>query len=81
MPSESLFRTTLAGSVRAELARHQISIGEAAKVAGLSRSTMARRLQDGAFTIEALAALADHLGVLVSDLLPIEANTPEAASA
>jgi len=70
MPTPSLFRDALAGSVRAELARRRISIRQAAQITGMSRSTMTRRLRDGRFTIDALAAIADHCGVLVSDLIP-----------
>ncbi len=80
MPQETPFRDTLAGTVRAELARRKIGTREAAKMAGLSPSTMSRRLADGRFTIDALAHLANALQIPVSDLIPTEDTLAEAAA-
>jgi transcriptional regulator with XRE-family HTH domain len=80
MPRETPFRDTLAGTVRAELARRKIGTREAARMAGLSPSTMSRRLADGRFTIDALANLAAALQIPVADLIPADDAPAEAAA-
>jgi transcriptional regulator with XRE-family HTH domain len=60
-----------AAVVRAELARRKIRGADLAAVLGLSRTTMWRRLNgEHPFDINELVAVAAHIGVPVSDLLP-----------
>lgn len=56
--------------VRGLLAKHKISQTSAGTRLGLSQSAMSRRLAgEIAFNVDELAALADLIGVPVSDLL------------
>jgi transcriptional regulator with XRE-family HTH domain len=60
-----------AAVVRAELARRKIRGGDLAAVLGCSRTTMWRRLNgEHPFDIDELSAVAAHIGVPLSDLLP-----------
>lgn len=70
MPTETVFRDTLAGTVRAELARRQITIRDAAAATGMATSTLARRLERGDFKIDELARLAAVLNMPLAGLLP-----------
>ena len=61
----------VAGAVRAELARRQISGRKLAQELGWSFTTTARRLNGSSpFDIDELAAVAGFLGVHPGDLLP-----------
>lgn len=64
-------RNTVASIVRAELARRRISGREIAGVLKWSERTARRRLGGSTpFTVDELAAVARHLEVPISDLLP-----------
>jgi lambda repressor-like predicted transcriptional regulator len=72
MQQPAPFRESLAGCVRAELARHQVTVREAAAGAGLAASTLARRLDRGDFKMDELARIAAFLNIPMADLLPAE---------
>lgn len=65
----------VAGAVRAELARRQITGRQMARELGWSFTTTARRLNGSSpLDIDELAAVASFLGVSISDLLPQQAT-------
>jgi lambda repressor-like predicted transcriptional regulator len=72
MQTQTLFRESLAGSVRAELARANVTVREAATGAGLAPSTLARRLERGDFKLDELARIAAYLEIPLTALLPTE---------
>jgi transcriptional regulator with XRE-family HTH domain len=62
-----------ATAVRVELARQKVRAADLARLLGLSRATISRRLEGvHAFRVNELVAVAEHLGVPVSTLLPDE---------
>jgi transcriptional regulator with XRE-family HTH domain len=65
----------VAGAVRAELARRQVSGRKLAEALGWSFTTTARRLNGSSpFDIDELVTVASFLGVPVGDLLPQQAT-------
>ena len=70
-PVEHTTTERTAAAVRAELARRKINGAELALALGWNRTTTWRRLAGKyPFDIEQLAAVADFLGVPLTDLLP-----------
>lgn len=68
-----------AGAVRAEMARHRVSLREIAADTGIPKTTLARRLNgEVPFGINELVAIADRLGVPLTVLLPLN-STRDAA--
>ena len=62
-----------AAAVRVELARHQIRPSAIAKLLGRAPSTISRRLAgEYPFRVDELVAIAEHIGVPLSVLLPTE---------
>lgn len=59
-----------AANVRAELARRRISSQQLAEAIGMGRESMARRLREQTdFKISELSAVANYLGIPVTELL------------
>lgn len=68
---------SVAATVRAELARHNLSRTAAAHAAGMSRTLLWNRLRgETPFTVAELEAIADFIGIPVATFLP----TPERAA-
>ena len=65
------FRRLLGAHVRAVLREHGLSVTDAAQIAGVSLPTMTRRLSGRTvFKIPELFALAEHLGIPLTGLIP-----------
>lgn len=74
---EQTFAQLTAGAVRAELARRRISGRELARGLGWSHNTTNRRLSGASpLDIDELVAVARHLGVPLSSLLPADEQVP-----
>ncbi len=62
--------TRVAGTVRAAMGNSGMSQVALSEATGISRTTLSRRLNGQIpFTMDELAAIANHLGVRASDLL------------
>lgn len=69
--SKSPTRQAIAAEVRAALARDQIKQADLAHAIGISQGALSERLRGvRAFDTDQLAAIAEHLGLNVLDLLP-----------
>lgn len=64
-------RETVAGGVRAELARRRMSASKLARQTGLKQSYLSRRMTgETPFNVDDLALIAAALGVSMSTLIP-----------
>jgi len=70
MPKPDSLRLTLAGEVRAVMARRNVTQRDIADLLGLSQPSISERLRGQVpWTVEELVAVADHLDTSVAALL------------
>lgn len=68
-----------AGAVRAEMARNRVSIRDLAEATGIAKTTLARRINGQyPFGIDQLVAIAQHLEVPLTVLLPTDTTASAA---
>lgn len=76
MPNELSSRSSqLAGGIRAEMARKEITVNQVADAIGMPISTLRRSVKgQRPFTIDELDSIAGYLGFTLSELLGMSEN-------